>query len=715
MPSQLFTLGAAYYPDYLPELSLCRTALGEIKQAHWPERIKIDFERMRRCHIASIRMGEFSWASVESARDNFDFSRFEFALDQAALAGLEVIFCTPTATPPKWLIDETPDILPITRSGYTIPFGTRRHYDVNNETYRTEAKRITRAYAQALGNHEAIVGWQTDNELGCHESVYLFTEAAKRAFRKWLRTKFSGNIDKLNEDWFCAFWSQRYSDFDQIELPFDSWADQNPHMELDFRRFSNAQYAMFQKDQVEILKELSPGRFVTHNFMTLFTDLCPWTMSADLDEIGFDHYQMDVQPHPITSFWQFALMRSLKRKRFMVLEQQPLQVNWHQINQRFKYSWLFLWTLQSAFLGARSMHYFSWQRFQGGAEQYHDGIVSHDVRVPQTWQERALISIAQVFRQLSDRFGLTTIALPKRDVVCVFDSESLWSHQITSQSKIYSTRRELDLISSMCASSGLGLWFADSIAKALQADEQPRLLVLPGYAFEFTDEEKAALKAFIEAGGRVLSLPRTAMKQRNNQMSQTPMTFLDPSDFYLEDYGALLQSERDTFATASAQFEGELWAEKIRLVGNWDVLAKFTAGPYRGSPAIIRRRIGRGQYIHMCTCAPSSHDFFRWLLTELGIESLAPQMTELQLIPIEDGDRRLLAAFNFTETTHSFETSYQSNGFSFSLGDGQELQCDEIVDRKEITLAPHACAFIELSRVNSSVLNPSPATSAYTL
>ncbi len=97
-------------------------------------------------------------------------------------------------------------------------------------------------------------------------------------------------------------------------------------------------------------------------------------------------------------------MRSLKEKPFMVLEQQPLQVNWHDVNERLDYSWLFLWTLQSAFLGARGMHYFSWQRFPGGAEQYHDAIISHDVRIPETWQERTLRAINAAFSECAKRF-----------------------------------------------------------------------------------------------------------------------------------------------------------------------------------------------------------------------------------------------------------------------------------------------------------------------
>lgn len=655
----LFELGAAYYPDYVASKTLTRLPTsGRLEVLGQKQRIKADFERMVMQGIHTIRMGEFSWQSVEPKRGAFNADCFQYALDCAQSHGIKVIFCTPTATPPKWLIDEHPDILPVTRSGAQIPFGSRRHYDACHPEYIKENQRITSIFARTFGKHPSIVGWQTDNEFGCHNSVFLFTEHCRNAFRAWCKVTYKGDIEALNEAWFTCFWSQGYTSFAQIELPFNSWSDQNPSLELDFRRFSNAMVAQFQADQIAILKRYSPGRFVTHNFMTLFTDLCPWTLSADLDVAGFDHYQMEPEPHPVSSHWQFALMYSLKQKPFLVLEQQPLQVNWQPVNRRFSPDWLFLWGMQSAFLGARGMLYFSWQRMAGGAEQYHDGVVPHDVRVPKSMQEKMIAVKNTVFSGLQKTFELPALPTPQTDVLCILDFESLWSHEITSQSLHYSTRKQVDAIAELCHGAGLGLGFAPSLAEAGEGLLKATCVVLPGHAFELSPEEKNLLRRYLEQGGRVLSLPRTAMKQRNNQMSSLPLCLFDALDFYFEEHGALLESETEIFVPQGSQakksFTGRLWAEKIKIVNTkkWRTLARFKGGLYAGSPAAMQCNSGSkgGSWTHLAVCPDSTEEFCRWLLTAL---KLAPRTRVLghrdglQVYPLRLRERSFLAAVNF--------------------------------------------------------------------
>lgn len=679
--NRLFELGAAYYPDYVPASSLTRRADGSLAVLSAKERIREDFLRMRKQGLHIIRMGEFSWSTVEPKRGQFHTERFDWALELAQEFDIRVLFCTPTATPPKWLIDAHPDILPLTRSGARIPFGGRRHYDVHSPVYRAESARITAAYAQAFGRHPAVVGWQTDNEFGCHGSVFLFSDAARNGFRSWLKERYFGNIENLNTHWFTHFWSQRYTDFSQIELPWSTWTDQNPHLELDFRRFSNEAWREFQASQVRILKEHSPGRFVTHNFMTNFTDLCPWTLSEDLDVAGFDHYQMEPVPHPLTSHHDFALMASLRKRRFWVLEQQPLQVNWQTTNRRFAYSWLFLWGVQSAFLGARGMLAFSWQRMMGGAEQYHDGLVPHDVRVAESPQEKIIKAKNLFFSHLSSAFGLSELPQQAEDVLCIHNMESLWTHEITSQSQEYSTRKQLDWVSSFCTRLGWGLHFAPSVESARQTLGRYQLIVLPGYAFEFTTLEREALRRFVDSGGAVLSLPRTAMKLKNNQMSPLPLCLFEEDAFHFEDHGALLEGEREECVAVRLKpgfrFQGHLWAERLALAkpktSEWKTEAAFEGGLFQGAPAVLRNTSFHrgGVWVHAATCPLAGDDTFMWFAELLNVSprvakhtpSLSPfapgpqashataiharVQGEVQVVPLVLGTRRFLGVVNF--------------------------------------------------------------------
>ena len=52
--------------------------------------------------IRFVRIGEFAWSRLEPARDRFDWTWLDHALDTLNMAGLQVVLGTPTATPPKW-------------------------------------------------------------------------------------------------------------------------------------------------------------------------------------------------------------------------------------------------------------------------------------------------------------------------------------------------------------------------------------------------------------------------------------------------------------------------------------------------------------------------------------------------------------------------------------------------------------------------------------
>ena len=140
-------LGVCYYPEHWP-------------QANWAA----DARHMADTGITRVRIGEFAWSRVEPEPGRFDWDWLDKAIDVLHDAGLGVILGTPTATPPKWLVDQMPDMVAVDDQGRKRGFGSRRHYCFSHPGYREQAGRITRAYAERYGNHPAVVMWQTDNE-----------------------------------------------------------------------------------------------------------------------------------------------------------------------------------------------------------------------------------------------------------------------------------------------------------------------------------------------------------------------------------------------------------------------------------------------------------------------------------------------------------------------------------------------------------------------
>ena len=102
---------------------------------------------MRELGIEYVRIGEFAWSRYEPRRGDFVGAGSTRRSTRSASAGLKIVLGTPTATPPKWLMDEFPEIAPIDKQGRPRGFGSRRHYTFSSRAYWHESARIVEALA----------------------------------------------------------------------------------------------------------------------------------------------------------------------------------------------------------------------------------------------------------------------------------------------------------------------------------------------------------------------------------------------------------------------------------------------------------------------------------------------------------------------------------------------------------------------------------------
>ncbi|WP_394728604.1 beta-galactosidase [Altererythrobacter sp. GH1-8] len=417
-------LGVCYYPE------------------HWPqERWAQDARMMRETGLSQIRIGEFAWSRIEPEPGRFEWAWLDDAVETLHAEGLGIIMGTPTATPPKWLVDQMPDMVALDRQGRRRGFGSRRHYCFSHEGYRAEAARITRAVAERYGEHPAITAWQTDNEYGCHDTVQSFSPAARDAFRLWLAERY-GTIEALNAAWGNVFWSMEYRSFGEVELPNLTVTEANPAHWLAFRRFSSDQVIAFNRAQVDILRELSPGRAITHNAMGFYTGYDHFDLAADLDVLGWDSYPLGFLEmfrfsesdkvkfarcgHPDIAAFHHDLYRGCARDgRWSVLEQQPGPVNWARHNPAPLPGMVKLWTLEAAAHGAELVSYFRWRQFTHAQEQMHAGLLRPDGEPAPALAEAR--EAADALAELGD------IGAPVKHAAIVFDYAAEWMTQIQPQ------------------------------------------------------------------------------------------------------------------------------------------------------------------------------------------------------------------------------------------------------------------------------------------
>ncbi len=426
-------LGVCYYPEHWSATEWAR-----------------DAARMVEIGITYVRIGEFAWSRIEPWRDAFHWDWLDAAVDTLGHAGLQLVMGTPTATPPKWLIDEHPDILARDHHGRERRFGSRRHYCFSSPSWHRESKRIVDIVAERYGQHPAIVGWQIDNEYGCHDTVLSYAPHCVDAFQAWLEARYH-NIDALNEAWGTVFWSQEYRSFNEVGLPHLTVTEANPAHSYDYQCFSSDQVVAYHQMQAEIVRTHAPGRFITHNFMGFFTAFNHFAVGKELDLASWDSYplgftaqMMELDPeervryartgHPDVAALHHDLYRSVGGGRFWVMEQQPGPVNWAPYNPIPASGMVRLWTWEALAHGAEVVCYFRWRQMHQAQEQMHAGLLRPDSAVAPGFQEAA--QVAQELRALNDESSAETtywrqdIGGQRADVALIFDYDAAWVLEI---------------------------------------------------------------------------------------------------------------------------------------------------------------------------------------------------------------------------------------------------------------------------------------------
>lgn len=353
-PSSLYH-GVCYYPELWPAADLER-----------------DIAEMQRLGINLVRMGEFTWSVIEPEEGRFSFAYFIDVLDRLHVAGIAVVWCTPTPTPPIWLTHGHPERCLVDEQGRVMSHGSRQHASYEHPEVRAACHRIVDACGAALGKHPAIVAWQIDNEFKCHVAED-FNAYAVAAWHAWLADRY-GSIDALNQAWCTDIWSETYQRFDQVPAPVATPFIHNASLSTAWRMFSRERIAGFMDEQVEILRGHTACP-ITHNFGLGFAVNFE-RMCRNLDFASVDNY-------PPSDRWTDLVL-----DHDMYRGAKPGQAHWLMETSVAHNGWfgehetvhprgfLAAEAVVSYALGARTMCYWLWRQQRAGCEMPHSAVMS---------------------------------------------------------------------------------------------------------------------------------------------------------------------------------------------------------------------------------------------------------------------------------------------------------------------------------------------------
>jgi beta-galactosidase len=566
--------GLAFVGDYNPE--------------QWDEPVwKEDDDLMRRARVNLATVGVFSWALLEPEEGRYDFAWLDAHLERLHANGVAVDLATPTASPPPWFTSAHPDALPVTPDGTRLTHGSRDTYCLAAPAYRDAARRIASALAERYGDHPAVALWHVHNEY----VTLCWCDHTAAAFRRWLRRRH-GSLDVLNEAWGTAFWSQRYTSWEQILPPRATQWHKNPGQALDFRRFWSDEVLAAYREQRDAIRAHSDRPVTTNLMLPAYQNLDLWALGREVDLVAVDHYPT-APGRDAAADTAFAAdrARSLGGGRPWLLMEQGTNTVYDTDRVLGKEPGDILrHTLGHIARGSEGALFFQWRQSRAGAETWHSAMVPH--AGPDSRVFREVTAAGEAVARLRELAGSTVTAA----VAVLHDSDAWWALEVDGlPSSELGCHAELRRVHRALWDAGVTVDFAHP-EHELGAY---RLVVAPAL-FLLSDAGAENLRRYVAGGGTLLvhhaaGYVDDRLHARLGGYPAAPLR--EALGVRVEEHRVVRRDERIVLSDGT---HGVAWSESLRTEGA-ETLAVYTRGMLAGGPALTRHRFGAGRGWYLST------------------------------------------------------------------------------------------------------------------
>lgn len=627
-------LGVDYYPEQW-DISIMEEDLANIKE------------------LGSnvIRIGEFAWHLMEKEEGKYDFSFFDTVIKKANEYGLKVIFGTPTATIPAWLVKKYPEILSEFENGEKRTFGGRHIYCFNSEVFYKYSEKIIRELANHYKDEKNIVAWQIDNEFGHEGSDECYCPKCHRAFQEFLRNKFNNSIDELNKTYGTTFWSQEYNSFEEIPVPKKTITTHNPALRLDWERFRSKSIVDYSNFQVELLKSIIPDCVVIHDFpgggLDKHVDYSK--VAQKLNVVAFNNYPVwggqkePIPPHEIA--FGLDYIRGLKRENFWITEA-IMGAQGHDITGFLpRPNQAKMWSCQGMARGCSSLIYFRYRGATKGAEQFCYGILDADNK-----KRRKFYEVKDFFHNIIKYEDILEHPI-KSKVAIVYDYDSLASFRIQKQSILLDCHQEMKKFYKPFYDSNI---MVDIISEDKDFSEY-KILILPVMII-WKRELTEKVKEFAKNGGIVVMTYRTAVKDIDNNLTLGEMLPVGYNDFV----GAYVEETESLQEYNSLDLEGKGFFNGIKGKGGIfrdmlvskgaEVLFRYNDKFYDTFSAVTKNSYGKGK-VYYIGCSPEEAILKLIVDDILNSAELSKILSpdNVEIVVRENGDKQIKIYINHND------------------------------------------------------------------
>jgi beta-galactosidase len=575
---------------------------GDYSPEQWPEHVwKDDYRLFDAARIDTVTVGVFLWATTQPAEDTYDFRVLDRIVAEAEAHGRRICLATGTGAHPAWLARAHPEVTRTDFEGRKHRFGQRHNSCPSSPVFRRLSAELAGRVAERYAGRPAVIAWHVGNEYG----GACYCDLCAAGFRDWLRERY-GTLDALNTAWYTAFWSHTFHDWDEIEPPSaltEHWRGPDhtafQGITLDYLRFmSDAMLANF-RDEKAAIRRHSPDTPVTTNFMGMYRPLDYHRWAPHLDFASWDNYP----PEGASPAWMglsHDLMRGLKDGRpFWLMEQAPSTTACRDVNPVKRPGVMRLWSWQAIAHGADAVLYFQMRASRGASEKLFAAVINHAGRD----DTRTFREVAALGEEL-ERFGPVALGArtPAR-VALLFDWDSWWALEIS------------DGPSRLVRYQQVVLGYYQALWEAgVDVDVVPVTAGLTAYdvvvapALHMVKGDLAErLEAVARRGGSVLAtyLSGRVDEDDNAFLADVPGPLAPLMGVRIDEWDARDAGTANPVRLGEADGDGVESAARlvfeIVVPQGADVLGRYQADFYAGTPAVTRNAFGGGYGWYVAT------------------------------------------------------------------------------------------------------------------
>ena len=591
---------------------------GDYNPEQWPEDTwQNDWDLMKPVGINSATINVFSWALLEPEEGKFDFSKLDKIVHLLEKNHIQIVMATATGALPFWMTNKYPQINRVDTYGRRQVGGKRENACPNSPDFQRLAKELVEQLAKRYSKVDNIAYWHISNEY----NGYCYCDNCAKAFRTWLKKEYHDDLESINHAWGTNFWSHTYHSWDEIIPPMrigDTYDNGKPvlsGLDLAYRRFQSDSLLNNFKMERDIIKKFD-NRPITTNLMGSQKDLDYFKWAKEMDVASWDNYPSFDTPASFTAM-QHDLMRGVKAKPFMLMEQTPSQQNWQPFNSLKQPNQMRMLSYQAMAHGAKTIQFFQLKQARNGSEKLHSAVISHSLSM-ETRVGKELKQLGHELAQLPEDLAK---AQNNNQVGIIFDWNDYWALE-----DCMGPTKNLDYVQEVFDyyrafyNRKIGV---DMISKASDFTKY-KLIVAPSM-YTNSPEVTKKIEDYVENGGNFVTdyMSGIADKDDNVFLGGYPGLLKRVLGLKFDETDALpFDHQNKLVADGTIIGKGSLVCDLIQPVTAHS-LAKYSGGFYNDNSVLTKNHFGRGYAFYAGSKLDDSamNFFMQNILDQSGIKA----------------------------------------------------------------------------------------------